>query len=196
MSSIIASSEPPAEASTPGTGRGMLSSFSMPIDCASRRAGSIVSTTTLRPCSAARSASAAETVVLPTPPEPQHTTMFVARSASKASTSSSGASSSSVVPTRGPVRGCDAFTSLSHPLPAQVRRQLVEAAQVDAVRQQRQLVRGHAEGGDPLALRVLELTALRVLSCLGEEPGHELGRRLDPAPPERGVQVLGVELPG
>ena len=45
----------------------------MPIDCASRRAGSMVSTTTLRPRSAARSASAAEVVVLPTPPEPQQT---------------------------------------------------------------------------------------------------------------------------
>ena len=74
MSSIIASSEPPVpSASTPGTGRGVLSRASMPIDCASRRAGSMVSTTTLRPRSAARSASAAEVVVLPTPPEPQHT---------------------------------------------------------------------------------------------------------------------------
>ena len=50
----------------------------MPIDCASRRAGSMVSTTTLRPCSAARSARAADVVVLPTPPEPQQTMMSVA----------------------------------------------------------------------------------------------------------------------
>ncbi len=75
MSSIMASSEP-APSRTPGTGRGTLSSFSMPIDCASRRAGSMVSTTTLRPCSAARSASAADVVVLPTPPEPQQTMML------------------------------------------------------------------------------------------------------------------------
>ena len=51
----------------------------MPIDWASRRAGSMVSTTTLRPRSAARSASAAEVVVLPTPPEPQHTMIPVPR---------------------------------------------------------------------------------------------------------------------
>ncbi len=51
----------------------------MPIDCASRRAGSMVSTTTLRPRSAARSASAADVVVLPTPPEPQQTMMPVRR---------------------------------------------------------------------------------------------------------------------
>ncbi len=55
--------------------RGVLSRSVSPIDCASRRAGSIVSTTALRPCSAARSASAADVVVLPTPPEPQHTMM-------------------------------------------------------------------------------------------------------------------------
>ena len=73
MSSIIASRLPPADVSMPATGRGVLSSCAMPIDCASRRAGSIVSTTTRRPRSAARSASAAETVVLPTPPEPQQT---------------------------------------------------------------------------------------------------------------------------
>ena len=82
MSSIIAS-RPPSPLSTvveltPGTGRGTLSSASIPIDWASRRAGSMVSTTTLRPRSAARSASAAEVVVLPTPPEPQHTMIRVA----------------------------------------------------------------------------------------------------------------------
>ena len=59
----------------------------MPIDCASRRAGSMVSTTTLRPRSAARRASAAEVVVLPTPPEPQHTMIPRLRSSSRASTS-------------------------------------------------------------------------------------------------------------
>ena len=49
MSSIIASRLPPRSGSTPATGRGVLSSSSIPIDWASRRAGSIVSTTTLRP---------------------------------------------------------------------------------------------------------------------------------------------------
>ena len=58
------------------TGRGVLSSSPRPRDCASRRAGSMVSTTTLRPASAARTASAADVVVLPTPPEPQQMTIW------------------------------------------------------------------------------------------------------------------------
>ena len=66
--------------SIPATSRGVLSSSVRPIDCASRRAGSMVSTQTVRPCSAARSASAAAVVVLPTPPAPQHT-MISARHA-------------------------------------------------------------------------------------------------------------------
>ena len=103
MSSIIASREPPPlPLSTPGTGRGVLSRASMPIDCASRRAGSMVSTTTLRPRSAARSASAADVVVLPTPPEPQQTMMPRLRSSSRASTSRS--CLGSWVATSGPTR--------------------------------------------------------------------------------------------
>src|SRR6478735_2576725 len=46
----------------------------MPSAWASRLAGSMVSTTTVRPYSAARKAIAAAVVVLPTPPAPQHTT--------------------------------------------------------------------------------------------------------------------------
>src|SRR4051794_41022380 len=46
----------------------------MPRAWASRLAGSMVSTTTARPYSAARTAIAAAVVVLPTPPAPQHTT--------------------------------------------------------------------------------------------------------------------------
>ncbi len=46
----------------------------MPRACASRLAGSMVNTTTVRPYSAARTAMAAAVVVLPTPPAPQHTT--------------------------------------------------------------------------------------------------------------------------
>ena len=80
MSSIIACSSPPAL--TPSTEGGVLSSTVRPIDWASRRAGSMVSTTTLRPRSAARSASAAAVVVLPTPPEPQQTMMRVSGSSS------------------------------------------------------------------------------------------------------------------
>ena len=75
----------------PATGRGVLSSSAMPIDCASRRAGSIVSTTTRRPRSAARSPRAAEVVVLPTPPEPQHTMMPTEGSSRRPSTSRRGA---------------------------------------------------------------------------------------------------------
>ncbi len=58
------------------------------MDWASLRAGSMVSTTTFRPRSAARSPSAAAVVVLPTPPEPQHTMIRVCGSSSSGSTSS------------------------------------------------------------------------------------------------------------
>ena len=54
MSSIMACSSPPPAPSMPFTRRGVLSSESMPMDWASRRAGSMVRTTTLRPRSAAR----------------------------------------------------------------------------------------------------------------------------------------------
>ena len=80
MSSIIASRLPPAAVSILATGRGVLSSSPRPSDWASRRAGSMVSTTTLRPASAARTASAAEVVVLPTPPAPQQMMILVSRS--------------------------------------------------------------------------------------------------------------------
>ncbi|OLT19937.1 hypothetical protein BJF78_10280 [Pseudonocardia sp. CNS-139] len=88
MSSIIACSSPGPAASA--TRPGSLPSAASPRACASRLAGSIVSTTVRRPRSAARSASAADVVVLPTPPEPQHTTTRVAGSSSSASTSSGG----------------------------------------------------------------------------------------------------------
>ena len=87
---------------TSGTGRGVLSSASMPIDCASRRAGSMVSTQTLRPRSAARRARAADVVVLPTPPEPQHTMIRVPGSSSRSSMSSG--SAWSPVAASGPTR--------------------------------------------------------------------------------------------
>ena len=57
-----------------GTRCGVLPRSLMPSAWASRLAGSMVSTTTVRPYSAARSAIAAAVVVLPTPPAPQHTT--------------------------------------------------------------------------------------------------------------------------
>ena len=74
MSSIIAKSWPPL---TPVTSRGVLSSSVSPIDCASRRAGSMVRTTVRRPASAPSTATAAAVVVLPTPPLPQVTITLV-----------------------------------------------------------------------------------------------------------------------
>ncbi len=104
MSSIIACRLPPeapsgARSASPspvcvlspnGTGRGVLSSEDRPIDWASRRAGSTVSTTTCLPRSAARRPRAAAVVVLPTPPEPQQTMTRVRRSSMSRSTSSGG----------------------------------------------------------------------------------------------------------
>src|SRR4051794_27440602 len=86
MSSIIASSRPPASVSTPVTSRGVLSSRASPMAWASRRAGPMGRTTTRRPCSAARSPSAAAAVVLPTPPAPEQTPLRALGSATSAST--------------------------------------------------------------------------------------------------------------
>src|SRR5918993_1207607 len=77
MSSIIASRLPGPRAGSPLalTGRGELESRSSPSAWASRRAGSMVSTQVRRPAWAAHSATAAAVEVLPTPPDPQHTTI-------------------------------------------------------------------------------------------------------------------------
>src|SRR6185295_9260333 len=105
------------------------SSSVRPIDWASRRAGSMVSTTVRRPCcSAARSPSAAAVVVLPTPPEPQHTMILVAGFASNASTSRRGA----------------AVTSRAYPEPGRSNTgedlgQLIQAGPVHTGVQERQL---------------------------------------------------------
>ena len=88
MSSIMACRLPPAAVSAPRTGRGVLSSELRPIDWASLRAGSTVSTTTCLPRSAARRPTAAATVVLPTPPEPQQTMIRVRGSSASRSVSS------------------------------------------------------------------------------------------------------------
>src|SRR3954452_16867079 len=85
MSSIIANRLSPF---TPFTARGVLSSSVNPIDCASRRAGSIVSTTVRRPASAPSSASAAAVVLFPPPPLPQVTTTRVSGSRTSAAASS------------------------------------------------------------------------------------------------------------
>src|SRR3954469_17788789 len=69
-SSIIAHSSPFTGASTRVS---WLPSSGSPRELARRRAGSMVSTATFLPCAAMPSATEAETVVLPTPPEPAHT---------------------------------------------------------------------------------------------------------------------------
>src|SRR6478609_8579228 len=145
----------------------------------------MVSTTTLRPRSAARSASAADVVVLPTPPAPQHTMIWVVRSSSSASTSSTGG----VIVIRGPcgvVRGSGAGEenvvgwSSCHSLVAQQLGQLDERPLVDPAREARQLVGGHALGSDELALLVLEVTSYGVVARLGDERPHQAGVDVDP----------------
>src|SRR5579872_7556846 len=59
----------------PATRWGALVSSPTPMAFARRLAGSIVTTQARRPRRAASTANAAATVVLPTPPEPQHTTI-------------------------------------------------------------------------------------------------------------------------
>ena len=59
---------------SPSTSVGVLGSDSTPSASASRRAGSTVTTQERRPARAAARAKVADTVVLPTPPDPQHTT--------------------------------------------------------------------------------------------------------------------------
>src|SRR5215217_3374381 len=84
MSSIIASRLPGPRAGRPLalTGRGALESRSRPRAWARRRAGSMVSTQVRRPDSAAHRATAAAVEVLPTPPDPQHTTIRADRASS------------------------------------------------------------------------------------------------------------------
>ncbi len=64
---------PPKRAGS--TRRGSLPSSSSPSESASRLAGSMVTTATFSPRSAMPMAMAAAVVVLPTPPEPAHTTI-------------------------------------------------------------------------------------------------------------------------
>src|SRR4051812_9788569 len=186
MSSIIASSDPPPEAFaarpvlTPTTGVGTLPSSVIPIDWARRRAGSMVSTTTFRPRSAARRANAADVVVFPTPPEPQQTMMPVRGSSSSASTSSDCGlvDRAASGPTRGWVRVISGVPATLRARPrgarppsnfvggrschasvAEARRELVEPAEVDALGELGQLVGRDAEVLDQLALPVLQRAA-------------------------------------
>jgi hypothetical protein len=86
MSSIIAARLPLGSKPSTSTSLGVLPSSRSPSACARRRAGSMVSTTVLRPRSAARTAIAAAVVVLPTPPEPQHTMTWMSGLSIRAST--------------------------------------------------------------------------------------------------------------
>src|SRR4051812_46646701 len=187
MSSIIASSDPPPSvAVSPATGRGVLSRASIPIDWASRRAGSMVRTTTRRPRSAARRARAAEVVVLPTPPDPQHTMIPVCGSSSMASTSRDRTPVRTCGPTRERLRLGRRWGVLIAPSPpsscacscqpllAQHAGELVEGAEVDAADQLRQLVRRDLELLDQRALGVLERPPLGVVTRLGQQPEHQL----------------------
>ena len=102
----------------------------MPSACASRLAGSMVSTTTVRPYSAARSAIAAAVVVLPTPPAPQHTTTRLDR----------------VVQDRAPGRGrCGVVLISSDSLLGECFGEFVQAAEVDAVGDRGQFEPRHVE---------------------------------------------------
>ena len=122
-----------------------------PIDWASRRAGSTVSTQTCRPRSAARSPIAAAVVVLPTPPEPQQTMILVRRSSMIRSMSRRGFTVRSFA------------TGSCGSLVTEFGGQPVQRGQVDPLGDQRQLVdrlAGRLELG-PLA--VGELDVARVL---------------------------------
>src|SRR5579863_5675312 len=123
MSSIMACRLPPASPLTPGTGRGVLSSEVRPMDWASLRAGSTVSTTTFLPRSAARSATAAATVVLPTPPEPQQTITRVRGSSASRSMSSQWYLPAGPIPSR-------VLVTSDHPLFAQFFGQPVQLGEV------------------------------------------------------------------
>ncbi len=166
----------------PTTARGTLSSSDSPIDCASRRAGSIVSTTTLRPCSAARRPSAADVVVLPTPPEPQHTMIRTSGSASSASVSRWGTSESRAAsgPTRGrpPLRAVcpsgrpsEACGACQNPLSQRSSARSYRRAEVDAVREVRQRDDRSARFFEERALLSLEGDPLGMLSTDQHQAG-------------------------
>src|ERR687889_1602216 len=191
MSSIIASSRPPASVSTPVTSRGVLSKRASPIAWASRRAGSMVRTTTRRPCSAARSPRAAAAVVLPTPPAPQQTTMRVLGSAISASTSSAvllrrcrPLDVGALAVMRGP-RGVGRCSC--HALLAELLGEPVQRAEVDAGGDGGQLVDRPAQRLHLHPLPLLQRQPRRVLPGLVEQPLDHGRCRIQ----ARGRQALG-----
>src|SRR6185312_6423730 len=165
MSSIIACRLPFPWSSMPSTRRGVLSSDVSPIDWASRRAGSTVSTQTCLPRSAARSPIAAAVVVLPTPPEPQQTMIRVRRSSMIRSMSRRGfwVFNEFPLPARGSRRA----------LVAEFRGQLVQGGQIDPLGHQRQFVDRLASRLKLGPLPVGQLDQPRVLADLLGQGGGE-----------------------
>ena len=146
----------------PSTGRGSLSSSVSPIDCASRRAGSMVSTTTSRPRSAARSAE---------------------RGRGRGLADAAGAAAHDDLDACGRragrrrrAPGCAGRRRWAGLMPRPARAavgEVVERAEVDAVGEEGQLV------GRPLEL--LEVVALPLLAA----PPARRGRRPRPRAPRR-----------
>src|SRR5450755_1894952 len=140
----------------------------MPIDWASRRAGSTVSTTTCRPRSAARRPIAAAAVVLPTPPDPQQTMIRVRRSSISASVSSHGGVAGGFIVrsedtiARRPPRG----HSSGRPLFPQYLGQPVQPAQIDPIGNGRKLVARLPGPGQLTSFTFLQRHAAGVLDQL------------------------------
>src|SRR5690606_26401963 len=182
MSSIIACSSPGTSGAS-GTRCGVLPRSSMPSAWASRLAGSMVRTTTVRPYSAARRAIAAAVVVLPTPPAPQHTTTRLLVSLRIEPMSRAGGavlidSSPICVPAgAGSARRADRS---SDTLVGKRFGEFVEAAEVDTLRQRGQLQPGHVQPvqlGGALGARP---DPGGVLNGLGEQTGEILVGQRDP----------------
>src|SRR6478735_3695171 len=126
----------------------------------------MVSTTTVRPYSAARRAIAAAVVVLPTPPAPQHTTTRLAVSDRMAPMSSAGGVVLTIL-----LLGSSRKRS-SHALVGEFLGEFVEAAQVDAVAQRGQFESRDVELVELFGALGARRNARRMLDGLGEKAGE------------------------
>src|SRR4051812_15293933 len=187
MSSIIACSSPVTSGAS-GTRWGVLPRLSMPSACASRFAGSIVSTTTVRPYSAARSAMAAAVVVLPTPPAPQHTTTRL--------------EVSDRIVCKSSARGAVLIGALcssrkrSSPNPLGGKRfgEFVQTSEIDTVADRRQLEPRNVEIVELLGTFGAGSDASRVLDALGEQ-AREVGvGQVDARLGQTGPHRVGVDV--
>src|SRR6476646_6681442 len=179
MSSIIACSSPLTSGAN-GTRCGVLPRSLMPSAWASRLAGSMVSTTTVRPYSAARSAIAAAVVVLPTPPAPQQTiTRFEVSCRIEAMSRAGGVVLIGVL--RSP-----------HTLLGERFSQFVQTAQVDTVGQHRQFEAGDVDLEELFGALGPCRDSGRVLDGLGEQAGEiRVGQR-DSCGVQLGLHSVGV----